>query len=483
MTAGQNTQRPSRFAWLKSVSMVFGLAYGALFITSTLLFLSVIWWSTIGMLEQRTEHSTMLDASALLATWTTTGLGGLAETINMRLAQDLDDDALYLLCSPDGRIIAGNLAHWPSSLQREDTWYTLNVQRDGESNQARLRAWLLPDGYRLLVGRDIRGRAQFQRIFNNILLWTCGVVALLAASGGWAIRAMFRRIIHSINHTTVAITRGDISQRIPLRGAEDELDDVARTINDMLDRICRLMAGVTQVSNNIAHDLRTPITRARAELENAARHARTEDDLRLAIDQAILNLDNVAGICSAMLRVAQIESGVRRSAFSHFDLVPAIQDTIELYDALAEDRGLSLTTSLPAQLPFFGDRTMIQQVVANLLDNAIKFSAPQTCITLSVSLQTVEPPTDSASNQVFRLEIRDRGIGMSAAEMALAPERFFRAEKARTTAGSGLGLTLVQAIVHLHGGTMALADNTPGLVVTLDLPVVAAPPAEDRQSS
>jgi signal transduction histidine kinase len=457
---------------IQSVSLRFGLVYSVLFISSAILFLSFVWWGTIGLLEQRVRHSIALDAHALLTEWRHDGILGLENLISNRLAQDIDDNALYLLSAPDGKLLAGNLAHWPVRLDPTQIWQTLPVLRDGQLNLAQVRVWTLQGDYLLLIGRDISERTQIQRMLTDAMVWTCLMVGLLAIGGGWVVRILFRRIIHSINRTTLAITQGDMSRRIPVSGMGDELDDVALTINQMLDRITRLMDGVKQVSNSIAHDLRTPIARARAELEDASRSATSEQALRAAIDQAVVNLDNVTGICEALLRIAQIEAGTRRSAFAIFDLATTLRDITELYEAVADDHGLKLRTDLPPHLPFWGDQAMFQQALANILDNAIKFSPPQGAISLSAWHIPAPPAPEREQSGTIRIMVVDRGIGMNEADLARASERFFRAERARHTPGSGLGLSLVQAIVELHGGTLRLSHNNPGLAVTIDVPAI-----------
>ena len=451
---------------IQSVSLRFGVVYSALFIISAVMFLSFVWWGTIGLLDQRVRHSIALDAHAMLTEWTHEGVLGLETLISNRLAQDIADNAIYLLSGPDNKLLAGNLAHWPTRLDPNLSWQTLPVLRDGQLNLAQIRVWTLQGNYQLLIGRDISERTQIQRMLTDAMLWTCLMVGLLAVGGGWVVRTLFRQIIHSINRTTLAITQGDMSRRIPVSGMGDELDDVALTINQMLDRITRLMDGVKQVSNSIAHDLRTPIARARAELEDAACSATNEQALRSAIDQAVINLDNVTGICEALLRIAQIEAGTRRSAFAIFDLATTLRDMAELYEAVAEEHGLELRTDLPAHLPFWGDQAMFQQALANILDNAIKFSPPNG----TISLSAWNTPTDREQPGTLRIKVVDCGIGMNEADLARAPERFFRAERARHTPGSGLGLALVQAIVELHGGTLLLSHNNPGLAVTIDVP-------------
>ncbi|NHO29688.1 HAMP domain-containing protein [Acetobacter farinalis] len=455
---------------LRSVSLRFALVYGSLFICSTVLFFSFIWWGTAGLLEHRVELAISADSRALFNVWEESGPPGLTMMIDDRLEQDVDDNTLYLLVNKDGKWIAGNLAEWPRQITRNHHWFNLPVQRAYTQDLAKVRAYGLPDGYRLLIGRDISGRTLLRKMLTDTLLWAWIMIALLAIGGGWLVRRLFQHVIHTISRTTLAITHGDMSQRMPVHGTDDELDAVSKAINEMLDRISRLMDGVRQVSNAIAHDMRTPVTRARAQLEYAALHAKGEAALRAAIEQAVGNLDNVTAICEALLRIAQIESGARRSAFVLFDLIPALQDVCELYEAVAEEHGLTFTQSLPASLPFFGDRAMFQQAVANLLDNAIKFSPPRGTVTLSAEIVTLEPPLDGRS-RLLRLSVADEGIGMNDADMARATERFFRAEQARSTPGSGLGLALVQAIVQLHEGQLQLAPNTPGLITCLEVPL------------
>lgn len=459
------------FLRLRSVSLRFALVYGTLFVCSAALFFSFIWWGTAGLLEHQVEQAITIDSRSLFNIWEESGPTGLTMVIDDRLEQDVDDNALYLLINKDRKWVAGNLSEWPHQITSDQRWFNLPVQRAFAQDTAKVRAYALPEGYHLLIGRDISGRTLLRKMLTDTLLWACLMLILLAVGGGWLIRRLFRHVIQSISRTTQAITHGDMSRRMPVQGTDDELDEIAITINEMLDRISRLMEGVRQVSNAIAHDLRTPIARARAQLEDAALHAKSEAELRAAMEQAASNLDNVTAIFEALLRIAQIESGARRSAFVQFDLVPALQDVADLYQAVAEEHGLKCVRHLPDHLPFFGDRAMFQQAVANLLDNAIKFSPPNGTVTLSAEILTTGRRSDGSSDRQLSLSVTDEGIGMNDADMARASERFFRAEQARHTPGSGLGLSLVEAIVHLHDGQLQLASNTPGLLARITVPL------------
>jgi hypothetical protein len=299
-------------------------------------------------------------------------------------------------------------------------------------------------------------------------------VVLFALLGAWLLRHALQARMRPVFATTAAIAGGDLSSRVALSGRGDEFDRLAQTLNTMLERIATLMAGVRGVSDAIAHDLRTPIARARAKLEDAlseapdgARPGAPPDEatLRAAIEQGIADLDGISRIFQALLRIAEAEAGARRAAFAPFDLVPVLADAAEIYEVAAEARGQQLVTTLPERLDLVGDRDLLLQAVANLLDNAIKFTAPGGTVRLAAR----------ALPTAIEVAVSDDGPGLSPEDRAHAGERFFRADKARATPGSGLGLSLVQAVINLHAGELHLQDaspgrNPPGLSVVLCLP-------------
>jgi hypothetical protein len=293
------------------------------------------------------------------------------------------------------------------------------------------------------------------------------IVGAMATAGALLVRSLFRRTLANVSATATAIAAGDFAQRVKLSGRGDEFDQLAETINDMLDRIGRLMDGVRQVSNAIAHDLRTPITRARTRLEDAGLHAHSPEELRAAIERATADLDGIVAVFQALLRIAEIEAGSRRSAFARFDLAPLLADVAELYGAVAEDKQVALEVDAQDHLPAYGDRELVQQAVANLVDNAVKFSPPEGHVRLRAS----------ATPGGVEIVVADEGPGIPAADRARAIERFFRGEAARSTPGAGLGLALVQAVAQLHQGSLRLDDAGPGLRAALTLP---APEAEAR---
>jgi signal transduction histidine kinase len=419
-----------------------------------------LWWATAGLLDRQTEAAITADAQDLSERFAQGGLSALVFTIDDRLRQNVEDDALYLLTDAAMHRIAGNLDHWPQAITQAGPWYELPIERASMRTLARVQSYDLPGGLHLLIGRDVQLRAQLRSLLTDALLWALLVVGAMASLGGLVVRSLFRRTIASVSATAAAVAAGDFAQRVQLSGRGDEFDQLAETINDMLDRIGRLMEGVRQVSNAIAHDLRTPITRARARLEDAALHAETTTDLRAAIERATADLDGIVAVFQALLRIAEIEAGSRRAAFAWFDVAPLLADTAELYGALAADKGISLTANVPDHLPTFGDRELIQQAMANLVDNAVKFSPPGGAVRLSA--------TTAATG--VEITVADEGPGIPMADRERAIERFFRGEEARSTPGSGLGLALVQAVAQLHNGRLRLDDARPGLIAILTLP-------------
>ncbi len=456
--AGGPCAVPNRL--IRSAGVRFGLIYAGLFAASAVALAAFLWWSTAGLLDRQTDAAIDADTVGLSERYRDSGLPGLEESIEQRLADNIEDDAIYLLTAPDMAKLAGNIDRWPTRVTMQQEWFDLPIARAGVRGLARVHQFVLPRGYHLLVGRDVQVRAQMAHLLTDGLLWAAALVVGLGTVGAFAVRGLFRMTLADVSATAAAISAGDLSRRVRVAGRGDEFDRLAETINDMLDRIGRLMDGVRQVSNAIAHDLRTPIARARARLEDAARPGATEAELRAAIERALADLDDVVAVFQALLRISEIEAGARRSAFAPLDLSPLLLDLVELYAAAAEERGQGLASTLPPSLPAFGDRDMIQQAVANLLDNALKFSPAGSAIAVEVAAE--------ASGGV-RIAVSDHGPGIPAADRARAAERFFRGEDARGTPGSGLGLALVQAVAQLHGGTLRLEDNAPGLRAALTL--------------
>jgi signal transduction histidine kinase len=448
----------------RSAGVRFGVIYAALFGISAVALAAFLWWSTAGLLERQTDAAIETDAQGLSERYADGGLPALVETIRQRVDANINDDAIYLLADPSYRVVGGNLDAWPRGVTIDTDRAEIRIMRAGLPSLVLVHHYELPAGFHLLVGRDVEAKSELRGMLEDAMLWAAVIAIVLGTFGAWAVRGLFRSTLADVAATASAISAGDLSRRVRITGQGDEFDLLAATINDMLDRIEMLMDGVRQVSNAIAHDLRTPITRARARLEDAAAHATGPDDLRNAIERAEADLDAVMAIFQALLRIAEIEAGSQRSAFAVFDAAPVLHDLFELYEPLAEEEGLHLAVAVPERLEMFGDRDLVQQAVANLIDNAVKFSPPGGTITLSATTSPGE----------VEITVADQGIGIPEEERDRATERFFRGEQARSTPGSGLGLTLVRAVAGLHGGVLKLEDNAPGLRAVLRLRTTAA---------
>lgn len=452
---------------LRSAGFRFALLFAALFVASTLAFALVLWWGTAVALDRQTDAVLRADALALAERWREAGATGTAEAIDERLATDVEAESIYLLRAPDGRRLAGNLDRWPPEMEDPSTaWADLLVAHDGRTSEARLHTIDLSDGYRLLVGRDVSDKLRVRKLIAEGLLWAAGFALLFALFGAWLLGRALETRLRPAFETAAAIAGGDLAQRVRLTGLGDEFDRLGATMNAMLDQIDRLMAGVQGVSDAIAHDLRTPIARARAKLEDALRSTQGRPTpeghavLRAAMEEGIADLDAVTRVFEALLRIAEAEAGARRAAFAPLDLVPLLTDLAEFYAAAAEARGQRLETEFPASVRLTGDRDLVLQAVANLLDNAVKFGPPGGTVRLSA--RALDEPGPAGAPLAAEVTVTDAGPGLSPADRARAGERFFRADSSRGTPGSGLGLSLVLAVAHLHRGELVLEDAVPG---------------------
>ena len=457
---------PPRVTLFHSAGVRFAATYAGLLAISAAALALFLWWSTAGLLDRQTDAAISADALGLSERWADGGLAALVATIGDRLAGNVDDDSIYLLADRTYHPVTGNLDHWPSTIRTAGEYFELPVTRGGMRTLARVQEYDLPGGFHLLIGRDVVVRSQLRHLLTDALLWALLIVCGLATVGALLVRGLFSRTLANVSATAAAIAAGDLAQRVRLSGRGDEFDQLAEVINDMLDRIGRLMEGVRQVSNAIAHDLRTPIARARTRLEDATLHAETAPELRSAIERATADLDGIVTVFQALLRIAEIEAGSQRAAFARIDLTAPLEGVAELYEAVAEERGVTLSANLPAHLPMFGDAALIQQAVANLVDNAVKFSPPDGIASLSARAV----PTG------LEIVVADHGPGIPHDERDKATQRFYRGEAARHTPGSGLGLAMVQAVAQLHGGSLRLEDAEPGLRAVLLLPLSGGSP-------
>jgi signal transduction histidine kinase len=447
--------------------------YFALFATSVLALLSFIYLSTADFIEGQTEVTLDAESRGLAEQYNERGLAGLIEIIQDRSAAEHEDGTIYLITDPMLHPLAGNISQWPQAMPVRPGLirFPVHVRTNGTSAtyNALGSVFVLPGGYRLLVGRDLRDASAFRGRITRTLAWAALLTLGLGVAGGvFMTRHMLRRV-EAVNRTSEGIIHGNLAQRVPLSGSGDEFDQLAGNLNAMLDQIERLMAGMRQVTDNIAHDLRTPLSRLRARLEvtllekpDAARYGE-------ALRETIAEADHLLGTFNALLSIAEAEAGSRREAMGVIDLAEVARTVAELYEPVADDKGLTLGVDVATALPVRGDRHLLSQALANLLDNALKYT-PQGSVMLAAR----------AAADVARVEVADSGPGVPADRREAVFDRFVRLEGSRSTPGNGLGLSLVRAVAKLHGGTAWLEDNAPGLRAVLVVPLAAGAAGEVR---
>jgi signal transduction histidine kinase len=383
----------------------------------------------------------------------------LSTAIRDRVASDLEMVAIYLLADARYRPIVGNINNWPDTPVDNNGWTRFRLQiwnrQPMEEHQVRARIFRLRGDLHLLVGRDVRELEATRRLVLDALGWGLAITAALAIGVALVMSQRVMRRIDTINQTSTEIMAGHLSRRMPIDGSGDDFDQLALNLNRMLDRIEALMAAVRQVSDNIAHDLRTPLTRLRTRLEQA----RSGDSERIPeqVDKAIEDTEELLTTFNALLRIARIESSKEARHLTELDLAALIQDIAELYEPVAAERDQRLQVEVEGPLVIQGDRDLLFQAFANLVDNAIKHTPPGSAITLAAN----------AHAEGVEASVSDTGPGIQPELYEKVFQRFYRTDASRTTQGSGLGLSLVKAIADMHHARIELGDNQPGLWVGL----------------
>jgi signal transduction histidine kinase len=434
-----------------------------------------VYWSTERFVLTRADQAIAAEHAALTTLDARAGRSGLVAAIERHVSDRRFGDRVYLLADPALKPIVGNLAAWPAAPPNAEGWASFTApdwKPDATARPLlRTRVTTLPDGSHLLTGRDIGDLAGFARSMDIALALGVVLVFMLAAVATVTVTRRTVGRIEAVNATSRAIMQSGLGQRIPLRGTADEWDKLAENLNQMLDRIEALMGEVKQVSDNVAHDLRTPLTRMRGRLEKAATRPRRAVDDQALITDTMADLDGVLRMFASLTRIAQIETSDRVAAFRAVNLAEVASEVVELFDAAAEDKGVRLATSGDARVLVTGDRDLLFDAMANLVDNAIKHGRDAGKVTVAV--------THGESGAT--IAIADDGPGIPAHEMPHVLKRFYRLERSRRTPGNGLGLALVSAVARLHGARLELIDAAPGLVVRLQFPPATAPdnaPAE-----
>jgi signal transduction histidine kinase len=435
------------------------LIYAALFVLSACVLFATVFVTATAAMQSDMQAVLRTEALQLAEIDHRSGLIGLAEQIARRMNFRTHGPIYYLLQAPTRRVLVGNLPGMPPVEGVIDFQRDPDAPTEAAASRSKLTGFglILPDGSFLLVAQDASRLVDMQSAIVRAFVWAGGLTLFLAVAGGALLAGNFLRRIDTIGRTTRAIMDGDLAARIPARGTNDEIDQLVASLNAMLDRIQLLMDGLRQVTGDIAHDLRTPLGRLRQRLEDVREHATSTTEYEVATEAAIAEADTLLEIFSALLRIAQIEGGAQRSAFTDVDLSALARSIGEAYAPAAEDSQHVLALEIEDGVHLVGDRQLLGQMISNLIENALNHTPPGSRVRFEVACTPVG----------FEVKVADDGPGIPEAERERVFDRFYRLDRSRTTAGSGLGLALVKAIATLHGLAIRLGDAGPGLEVTI----------------
>ncbi len=460
-----------------------------IFVVFSVLLLGLISWQSSFQIQQQQTRDIEREVRALVALDEQRGFRATILAVE-RLSR-MPGPGIYFLADPTGLKIVGNVDSLPADVIKVPGAYGFNYDRanvldtrpappvadgpDGPGGPranpdppdaegtAIVRSTLLPSGMLLVVGRDVVARRGFTAIiFQSFLLGAAGIVLLSIVAGVITALRVTRRI-DTINNTATKIMSGNLSERIPVTRRKDEFDGLATNLNAMLDRIEKLMVGLKEVSDNVAHDLKTPLTRLRNKAEAALRESSDADSRTAALETTIAESDKLIRTFNALLQIARVEAGTPSGVFSDLDLSEVVTDVAELYAPVAEEEGSVLETRIPAGITMRANRELIGQAVVNLVENALKYG------TGSGRPVRIVVGIEKGVGRV-RIVVADNGAGIPEADRQRVMERFVRLDVSRTEAGSGLGLSLVAAVARLHRGELRIEDNAPGVRAVIDLP-------------
>jgi signal transduction histidine kinase len=443
--------------------------YLAIFAVSATALAGFVYWNTASVLDSQNDETIGAEVTGLIEQYQSLGLAGLTDVIISRSIKG--GQGLYLLANSERRPIAGNLDIWPEVTATRGGFIEFTYERkigdQDELRSARGKIFGLARGFYMLVARDVQERRELESLFATMLVWGTGLMIVLGLAGGALISRNFLARLDVINRTSRQIMGGDLTLRVPVSRAGDEFDDLSGHLNRMLDRIERLLRGMREVSDNVAHDLRSPLNRLRSRLELAGMRHHTDAETAKDIDAAVQETDRLIATFNALLLIAEAEAGSVRETMEDFRLDEVAEGVCELYGPLADEKDIRFSFDIPKTAAFIrGNRNLVSQALANLIDNAIKYTPPGGAV--SVTLEN----RDSGPSLV----VADTGPGIPEEDRARVLERFVRLESSRNSPGTGLGLSLVAAVARLHDAQLVLGGNDPGLRVTLGFKRLAGAP-------
>lgn len=444
----------------RNLTLRLTLAYMALFCGSFAVMLGASYAAGVWRPLQQVEGQVRAESDALVAVYARGGRNALIRALEARAQTQTPRAPYHVLLAPNGAVVAANLMDWPLQRQREWLRYEFGSYATGseEEHEAVVRDVLLPGGYRLLVGVDTEDLDEREDLILDGLTWGAGMTLLLGLVSGLAISVAVSQRLESINRAARAVIGGDLSGRVKLRGSGDDFDQLSATLNEMLARIERLVASISRVSDSIAHELRTPLSRLIAELEDLAA-AEDPADVEARTAAALEEAGRLQRLFEALLRLARVQSGGRVES-TPVDLSRLLADAADWHGPAAEERGQTIELTVEPGLTLPGSRDLLFQMASNLLDNAVKFSPPGGVIRLAAKRR----------EQALDLWVEDQGRGVAAEERGRVFERFYRSPGSEAAPGFGLGLSLVQAIAEQHGASVVLEDAGPGLRARVSFP-------------
>jgi signal transduction histidine kinase len=455
---------------LRTTAFKLTLVYLSVFALFAAFLLAYFSWNTRRLITEQITQTVDAEITGLAEQYRQGGIRRLVFIVDNRARRP--GSSLYLVTAPTGEGLAGNVGSLTAGVLDRPGWtesiYRRLDEAEGAEHRALVRVFQLPGGFRLLVGRDLEERERLHNIVLAAGRWSLAIVVVLGVAGGFFVTRRVLKRVDAMTDTTRQIMDGDLTGRLPIAGTGDELDRLASNLNLMLERIEALMHGLKEVSDNIAHDLKTPLTRLRNRCEEALRVAEDESQYRAALESTIEESDGLIRTFNALLMIARAESGQARDNMAEFDAAEIARGVGDLYEPLADDKGLVLTVDAPAPAPVHGNRELVSQALANLVDNAIKYGGPARSRVNGAEPAIVLKAQEQGDR--ILLTVADGGPGIPEADRGRAVERFVRLEQSRSQPGSGLGLSLAAAVARLHGGELRLEDNHPGLRTVISLP-------------
>jgi signal transduction histidine kinase len=443
------------FKIARSSAAALAAGYVALSIVALILFAAPLWYGWRETIDTGRAEILQDDSQLLINLFNRQGTDRLIAWINARINMQFMSERIILLTDNNKQPLAGNLPVWPPEVPAAAGSYNIRMQLAGREAHTFFVHTILPGNYHLLVGRDISRLVPLESRFWYGLAAAIFALLVVGALGALLIRRVLLLPVQGITQASAAIVAGDLTRRLPVPGATAELDALSRTINGLLDQIEKLVHGIRNVSNSIAHDLRTPLTELRSRLEELSLTRPSTEETFAEVD-----VDRVIGIFEALLRLAEMDTGLRRAGFVTVDLLELVSEAVDFYLPVAELRGISLTLGHCDAVTISGDPLLLAQAIGNLIDNALKFAPNQGHIIITAV---------QGGDGAIGISVADDGPGIPDHEKSKVTERFYRGDVSRGTPGTGLGLSLVEAVATLHGGRLILSDNHPGLCATMVL--------------